>query len=178
MRGGVRVAGRVALKTVSWLRPLRETDSVLATPSSARGAAPFAAVMESWLVPRRKTGRERWIWAKPISGTTTLVYRGVLRSLRRSSLRRRSCRCGVAQRRCQMDRLPARLEKRDDPVRAVLPRTFQYRNLILNLPHTQNSGSLRERSTGVSSQKSASASAGPLINRCPSYARGLRCFTS
>ncbi|WP_414143369.1 transposase domain-containing protein, partial [Burkholderia multivorans] len=41
-----------------------------------------------------------------------------------------------------MDRLSARLEERDDPVRAALPGTIQHWNLSLNPPHTRNSGYL------------------------------------
>ncbi|WP_302179869.1 hypothetical protein, partial [Burkholderia multivorans] len=42
----------------------------------------------------------------------------------------------------QVDRLSARLEERDDPVRAALPGTIQHWNLNLNPPHTRNSGYL------------------------------------
>ncbi|WP_302054824.1 hypothetical protein, partial [Burkholderia multivorans] len=42
-----------------------------------------------------------------------------------------------------VDRLSARLEERDDPVRAALPGTIQHWNLSLNPPHTRNSGYLR-----------------------------------
>ncbi|MDN7747715.1 hypothetical protein QZM96_27965, partial [Burkholderia multivorans] len=41
-----------------------------------------------------------------------------------------------------VDRLSARLEERDDPVRAALPGTIQHWNLNLNPPHTRNSGYL------------------------------------
>ncbi|MDN7437520.1 hypothetical protein QZN62_30595, partial [Burkholderia multivorans] len=44
----------------------------------------------------------------------------------------------------QVDRLSARLEERDDPVRAALPGTIQHWNLNLNPPHTRNSGYLRD----------------------------------
>ena len=55
---------------------------------------------------------------------------------------------GAAQRRGQVDRLSARLEERDDPVRAALPGTIQHWNLNLNPPHTRNSGYLL-RSSGI-----------------------------
>ncbi|WP_302055208.1 hypothetical protein, partial [Burkholderia multivorans] len=47
----------------------------------------------------------------------------------------------------QVDRLSARLEERDDPVRAALPGTIQHWNLSLNPPHTRNSGYLQRAMT-------------------------------
>ncbi|ABC37750.1 transposase, putative [Burkholderia thailandensis E264] len=47
---------------------------------------------------------------------------------------------GAAQRRCQVDRLPARLEECHDSVRTALPGTIQHWSLNLNPPHTRNSG--------------------------------------
>ncbi|CAJ7724603.1 transposase [Burkholderia pseudomallei] len=55
---------------------------------------------------------------------------------------------GAAQRRGQVDRLPARLEERDDAVRTAavrtaLPGTIQHGSPNLNPPHARNSGYLR-----------------------------------
>lgn len=58
------------------------------------------------------------------------------------SARARADPVGLAQRRCQVDRLPARVEKRDAAACIALPGTTQHRSLSFNPPHTRNSGYL------------------------------------
>ncbi|CAJ4388171.1 transposase [Burkholderia pseudomallei] len=101
-------------------------------------------------------------WARELTGARPRPCVAALASLVQSACgraRRPACRplpggraqtdlAGAAQRRGQVDRLPARLEERDDAVRTAavrtaLPGTIQHGSPNLNPPHARNSGYLR-----------------------------------
>ncbi|CAJ7331704.1 transposase [Burkholderia pseudomallei] len=101
-------------------------------------------------------------WARELTGARPRPCVAALASLVQSACGRARCPAcrplpggraqtdlaGAAQRRGQVDRLPARLEERDDAVhtaavRTALPGTIQHGSPNLNPPHARNSGYLR-----------------------------------